>query len=79
MERALEKIDDSVYYKIVKFIIRKDKKWKARLENDELEVVLEINLEKQKFMKENCIKKDIFDYLLKRWNGIFGIVVMSDV
>ena len=66
VERALEKIDDSLHYKIVKFIIRKNKKWQARLENDEFELVLEINLEKQKFMKENGIKKDIFDYLLKK-------------
>ena len=57
MERALEKIDDSVYYEIVKLIIRKDKIWKARSINKLKEVVLEIILEDKKFMKENGIKK----------------------
>ena len=68
MERALEKIDDSVYYEIVKLIIRKDKIWKARSINN-FEVVLKIILEDQKFMKENGIKKDVFDYLLKKMEG----------
>ena len=65
MERALEKIDNSVYYEIVK-LIRKDKIWKARSINKLKEVVLEIILEDKKFMKENGIKKDVFDYLLKK-------------
>ena len=65
MERALEKINDSVYYEIVKFI-RKDHLWKAKSKNELKEVVLEIILEDKKFMKENGIKKDVFDYLLKK-------------
>ena len=69
MERALEKIDDSVYCEIVKLIIREDNLCKARLENELGEVVFKINLEKQKFMKENGIKKDVFDYLLKKMQG----------
>ena len=68
MERALEKIDDSVYYKIVKLIIRKDHLCKASSEND-FELIHKIILEEQKFMKENGIKKDVFDYLLKKMQG----------
>ena len=69
MERALEKIDYSVYYKIAKLIIKKDYLWKASSENELGEVVLNIILKKQKFMKENGIKKDVFDYLLKKMEG----------
>ena len=68
MERALEKIDDSVYYEIVKLIIREDNLWKVISEND-FELIHKINLEKQKFMKKNGIKKDVFDYLLKKMQG----------
>ena len=57
MERALEKINDSVYHKIVKLIIRKDHLCKASSEND-FELINKIILEEQKFMKENGIKKD---------------------
>ena len=68
MERALEKIDDSVYYEIVKLIRRKGHLCKASSEND-FELIYTIILEGQKFMKENGIKKDVFDYLLKKMQG----------
>ena len=69
MERALEKFDDSVYYEIVKLIRRKGHLWKAKSKNELGEVVFKIILEEQKFMKENGIKKDVFNYLLKKMGG----------
>ena len=68
MEIALEKIDDFVYYEIVKLIIRKDHLCKASSEND-FELTHTIILEEQKFMKENGIKIEVFDYLLKKMQG----------
>ena len=62
MERALEKIDDSVYYEIVKLIIRKDKIWKARSINKLKEVVLEIIL-------EVCLKVCFFE-IENQWMNI---------